>query len=537
MKSNQSVPVEASSHAESGLFQTMIEHLEVPLWLCDKEGRVVSLNALARTYLNDKGEQAIGRPFNELIPGTEEDFSENIEQAVFSGMSSEVESDISLSNGQRCIVWSFNPIFHGSNNIAHVQIVAKDLTDHKLTEKRLASRLAYEHCISKCSQTLLTDPGETREVLDRALHHLQEATGVCRVYIFKNHEEPGRGLLTSQICEFCAPGVRGEIENPVLQNVPYEDGLERWQNELLQGKAINGSVSCFPSSERKLLVPQGIISILVLPIFAGDKWFGLIGFDDTKTDRKWSDEDIRLLNTAAEMIGTFIERRRVYKALELEHLQLISIFDTINEPIYVADPETFEILYQNDTLSSVFGDCVGQKCHKALQNYDSQCPFCTNQHIFGENLGKSYIWEFQSTQTKRWYRCIDRAIQWPDKRMVRCEVAIDIDEIKRSQEKLRSAKQKVDDANRSLNVLTEELRERNESLQEALDNVEQLSGLLPICANCKKIRDDKGYWNQIENYIESHSCAQFSHGICDECAESLYKDTKWYQKRKESERG
>ena len=59
-------------------------------------------------------------------------------------------------------------------------------------------------------------------------------------------------------------------------------------------------------------------------------------------------------------------------------------------------------------------------------------------------------------------------------------------------------------------------------LQKALDKVKTLSGMLPICASCKKIRDDKGYWNKIEAYIEKHSEAEFSHGICPECAKELY---------------
>lgn len=59
-------------------------------------------------------------------------------------------------------------------------------------------------------------------------------------------------------------------------------------------------------------------------------------------------------------------------------------------------------------------------------------------------------------------------------------------------------------------------------LQEAFLKVKTLSGFLPICANCKKIRDDKGYWNQIEEYIRDHSEAEFNHGICPECVEKLY---------------
>ena len=61
-------------------------------------------------------------------------------------------------------------------------------------------------------------------------------------------------------------------------------------------------------------------------------------------------------------------------------------------------------------------------------------------------------------------------------------------------------------------------------LQQAMSKIKTLSGLLPICASCKKIRDDKGYWNQIESFIRDHSEAEFSHGICPECAKKLYPD-------------
>jgi hypothetical protein len=59
-------------------------------------------------------------------------------------------------------------------------------------------------------------------------------------------------------------------------------------------------------------------------------------------------------------------------------------------------------------------------------------------------------------------------------------------------------------------------------LQEASTRVKVLSGLLPICAACKNIRDDQGYWNQIEEYLQKHSEAKFSHGICPDCAAKLY---------------
>ncbi len=70
------------------------------------------------------------------------------------------------------------------------------------------------------------------------------------------------------------------------------------------------------------------------------------------------------------------------------------------------------------------------------------------------------------------------------------------------------------------------LQDEKKKLEDALANVKTLSGMLPICASCKKIRDDSGYWNQIENYIRDHSAAEFSHGICPDCAAKLYPNIK-----------
>lgn len=67
-----------------------------------------------------------------------------------------------------------------------------------------------------------------------------------------------------------------------------------------------------------------------------------------------------------------------------------------------------------------------------------------------------------------------------------------------------------------------ERKELIQQLQLSLAKIQTLSGLLPICASCKKIRDDKGYWNQLERYIQDHSHVEFTHGICPECMLKLY---------------
>jgi len=63
---------------------------------------------------------------------------------------------------------------------------------------------------------------------------------------------------------------------------------------------------------------------------------------------------------------------------------------------------------------------------------------------------------------------------------------------------------------------------KNRELEGAMAEITQLKGILPICASCKKIRDDDGFWHQVETYLSSHSEAQFSHGLCPTCMEKLY---------------
>ena len=96
----------------------------------------------------------------------------------------------------------------------------------------------------------------------------------------------------------------------------------------------------------------------------------------------------------------------------------------------------------------------------------------------------------------------------------------------------------IGDMARALNIFKKNVIQRRKAeaekekliveLEQTLSNVKQLSGLLPICAHCKKIRDDRGYWNQIESYIREHSEAEFSHSICQECAEKFYPDMDIY---------
>jgi hypothetical protein len=88
----------------------------------------------------------------------------------------------------------------------------------------------------------------------------------------------------------------------------------------------------------------------------------------------------------------------------------------------------------------------------------------------------------------------------------------------------RSTRAALEDKNHQLEQRAAELKENQRRLEEALSNVKTLRGLVPICAGCKKIRDDNGFWQQLESFVQKHSEAQFSHGLCPDCIKKWYPD-------------
>ncbi len=133
------------------------------------------------------------------------------------------------------------------------------------------------------------------------------------------------------------------------------------------------------------------------------------------------------------------ERKRAEAEAKANHLRLLSILDANADPVYVADPETYEVLYVNRALEQAFGAPEQRKCYEYLQHRSAPCPFCTNDRILGANLGRTFVWEFQNESNGRWYRCVDRAITWPDGRIVRYEMTTDLTERKQAEEALRES--------------------------------------------------------------------------------------------------
>ena len=288
-----------------------MDNTQAVIYMKDLEGRYVLANRRHEKLFHLLPEGAVGKTDFEIFPASlAAEFRKNDGEVMASGQAVEFEEVAPHDDGLHTYISLKFPIYDLEGRVSGVCGISTDITDRKRAENATRARLTYEEGIAAVSRTLLAGV-TTKEALQESLQRLMTASGVSRVYLFENFDDPANGICMRQTHEACAEGVTPQIDNPLLRHLPYRSGLERWRLELSHGRPIQGLVDSFPEDlERELLKSQEIQSILVLPIWSAGKWYGFIGFDDTKTKRLWTEEDIRLLRTAAEMIGAYIAREQ-----------------------------------------------------------------------------------------------------------------------------------------------------------------------------------------------------------------------------------
>jgi PAS domain S-box-containing protein len=312
-------------------------------------------------YANEELANLVGLKIEELIGRNSPDFYYNLEDRKIvveslrrDGYLRNFETQIKKVDGS--VIWMIFTL--RATQLGGEKVILGwlyDINERKKVEEAIATRLRYEEGVAACSKALMRD-APTKDALTEALNHLLKASGTSRVYIFENFEDPEDGLCLKLTHEVCAPGVSSNLDDPVLQHGAYKQGFERWRKTLSRGKSIQGFVESFPQSERVILDPQGILSILVLPLRVDGKWYGFIGFDDVEIRRVWNEEDIRLLQTAADIVDDYIERRKFEEILRVSEERFRSLVENAKDIIYSITPNG-EITY----LSPKFTDLLGYK--------------------------------------------------------------------------------------------------------------------------------------------------------------------------------
>ncbi|HEU5103898.1 MAG TPA: GAF domain-containing protein, partial [Roseiflexaceae bacterium] len=182
-------------------------------------------------------------------------------------------------------------------------------------EEGQPQRDAILQAVAFAAERFLMTP-DWRTHIDAVLERLGQQTNSSHAYMFENAREPDGILVTSMRYEWAAPGIAPDIDNPMFQKAPvYHSDFMRWAETLGSGQLFQGNLNTFLPNEAAVLVPRGIKSLLEVPIVVDGVWWGLVGFDDYKVVREWSQAETEALKIAAGIISAAIQRQRTDHAL------------------------------------------------------------------------------------------------------------------------------------------------------------------------------------------------------------------------------
>jgi PAS domain S-box-containing protein len=226
----------------------------------------------------------------------------------------------------------------------------QDITDQAAAEDALARRDAILQAVNLVSESFLRKR-DWKENAQDLLRKMGEAADVSRCYIFENHPGTGEQVLTSCRYEWTAPGIMPQIDSPDLQNYDLAaGGYQRWIDTFRERGIVFGHVRDFPAKEQPILLAQEILSLLIVPVFVGDEWWGFIGFDACREARAWPPAEIDALKTAAGTLSAAIERSRA----GAEHQRMAAAVQQAAEAIMITDCGGV-IEYVNPAFESLTG--------------------------------------------------------------------------------------------------------------------------------------------------------------------------------------
>ncbi|MCL4847436.1 MAG: PAS domain-containing protein [Acidobacteria bacterium] len=186
-----------------------------------------------------------------------------------------------------------------------------DISDRKVAEAALASRDALLQEVATVNLEIAR-AGRVDAELGPQLARLGQATDVDRVYVFDVvRSDPGSTVIRQRV-EWARPGVTPQIGNPGLQHFDLEaQGFTRWLDPLRAGQPVQSRIDSAPAGELAVLRDQDIQSLLVLPVIIDGTFAALVGFDDCRSRRQWSQSEIAILQLSASAVGELLDRERV----------------------------------------------------------------------------------------------------------------------------------------------------------------------------------------------------------------------------------
>src|SRR5574344_309129 len=331
------------------LFLNAFERSSIMMLLSQRiSGKIVHTNTQFLKTMGYSPDEVLGLTSRELrMYANYNQRIELIRQLELDRKVSNYEVEIRNKDGAllRCLV-SLSSLVDSSDD--YLFLCAIDITELRNSEFRLKHVFNQQSLLANVTR-VLNSTWNVHEVLNEVLKMLGIHTGVSRVYLFENTMDEKR---TKNTHEWCNQGILSQIE--FLQDVDLEE-LSSWLFLLKRdGRILSNDITQLPEDLVSMLITQGIVSILVYPIFIKNRLHGFIGFDECTYAKKWSDENVDLLLTVTNVLTTAIERQLYVEELRFNQVRLDLALQSAEEGLWDWDILSGD-LYFNDVWCEMLG--------------------------------------------------------------------------------------------------------------------------------------------------------------------------------------
>jgi PAS domain S-box-containing protein len=283
---------------------TMVHSTPLAIIILGRNGLVALWNPGAERTFGWTADETIGRPPPFVPEGARAEYEAYVQRVLGGEALAGVEVVRRRKDGRSATLrlWTA-PLRDEHGSITATFVMFEDVTAEREAEAILQRRDAALAAVGNAAQDLLL-AGDPMPRLPGVLQRLGEALEVSRAYVFQAHDGPRGKAVISQRSEWCAAGIRPQIDNPELQNIPRHDSpFAPWGEALEHGGVVRGHAWQFPEAGPVFMTPEDIRSILLVPVFMDQTWWGLIGFDECTREREWGQAEVEAARAAAGMLG------------------------------------------------------------------------------------------------------------------------------------------------------------------------------------------------------------------------------------------
>ncbi|KFE68350.1 PAS domain S-box protein [Hyalangium minutum] len=351
-------PATPASSPSERLSRQIIDGLKEGVFQTDPQGRWTFLNPAWSELTGFSVAESLGRDALESVHPEDRTRVQESFQALLAHKADHSRHELRYLRRDGSTLWVemvTRPLQGEDGGLQGLCGTLTDVSTRRRTEEAMARRERYLSALVEMQQRLLMAQQEG-DLYKDVLEPIGRAAGASRVYFFEVFRGEAGQQLMSQRAEWCAPGIKPVSGNPRYQPVVVDRDFKRWGELLSRGEVVAGRVKDFPVTERAILEPQGIRSMLVLPLRINNSWVGFIGFDHCESEQEWDKLEVDLLSAAAGALSLELEHRRSESALrerETRYRQLAENASDVQYRYKLEPPRAF--LY----ISRVVGDRLG----------------------------------------------------------------------------------------------------------------------------------------------------------------------------------